>query len=223
MAKRARRKTTKPTTRTTVTRSRKGGTTRTTTTRSTYRPASKRTYAARRVPTRTVINNTYVTKRGHGGAIVAVIIILLILAAAIYLLMNPPALTPAQQHTQFQNQLGAMQTNNQNLTAFYLNNAPTYGFPVNKSWAVQITDEAPGNSTPIGQLTVSWNGQVDSLSIQSGIVNTGISPTYAVTLTPTRVLSVLRGGCNKEHCSCDWLLFDLLPRRKIAVHTSELI
>ncbi len=98
--------------------------------------------------------------------------------------MNGPVLTPAQQLTQFQNQLGAMQANNQNLTTYYLDNAPSYGFPINKSWAVEVTDEVPGNNTAIGQLTVSWNAQVDSLSIQNGIVNTGISPTYAVTLTP---------------------------------------
>jgi hypothetical protein len=177
-------KSTKPTTRTTVTRSRKGGTTRTTTTRSSYRAGRGRAYAARRTSTGTVINNnTYVTKKGHGGAIAAIIIILILLAAAVYLLLNP-VLTPAQQAAQFQNQLGALQTNLPSLTQYYINNAPSYGVSLSKSWAVEVTDEAPGSSTPIGQVTVSWNGQVDSLAIQSGIVNTGISPTYAVTLTP---------------------------------------
>jgi hypothetical protein len=128
-------------------------------------------------------------KTGHGGAIAAIILILLLLILAAYLLMTPPVLTPAQQHSQFESQLGAMQNNNQNLTAFYLANAPSYGFPVNKSWSVQVTDEAPGNNTAIGQITVTWNGQSETLSIQDGIVNTSISPTYAVTLTPSEFLS----------------------------------
>ena len=192
----AKRKNTKPTTRTTITRSRKGQTTRTTTTKSTYRPGARMAARARRTPTKT-ITNTYVTKTGNGAAILGVIVVLLLVGAIAYLLMNPTVITylvasiatPAQQHSQFADQLSRMQSNNQNLTLFYLAAAPNYNLPVNKSWSVQVTDRNPSNNTPIGQLTMSWDGQSRSLSMLNGIVNTGISPTYAVTLSHPEFMS----------------------------------
>ena len=59
---------------------------------------------------------------------------------------------------------------------------------MSQSWAVQVTD-ANATSTPIGQLTISWNGQTKSFSIINGIVNTGISPTYAVTIPHSEFMS----------------------------------
>lgn len=119
-------------------------------------------------------------KKGKGGVIAGIIIILILLGVLAYFLMNQ-TLTLPQQQSQFANQLSALQNNNQNLTAFYLANAPNYNLPVSKSWSVQVTDKNATNVT-IGQLTISWNGNSDNLSILNGIVNTGISPTYAVTL-----------------------------------------
>ncbi len=136
-------------------------------------------------------------KKGHGALIAGIIIILLLLVAVFFFSMYYSA-TPAQEHSQFTNQLATMQNSNQNLGLFYLDNAPNYHFPVNQSWSVQVTDEIPGNSTPIGQLTVSWNGQSKSLSVQQGIVNTGISPTYAVTLTPSEFFKFSQAAINKN-------------------------
>ena len=126
-------------------------------------------------------------KRGHGKLIAGIIVILLVLGAAAYFLMNYS--TPAQQRSQFANQLSRMQNNNQSIALFYLDNAPNYRLPVNQSWSVQVTDQNPTNSTPIGQLTISWDGQGKGLLVQNGIVDTGISPTYAVTLTPYEFMS----------------------------------
>ena len=146
------RKATKPTTRTTVTRSRKGGTTRTTTTRSTYIAGAKRPTRIKRIPTKTV-TNTYVTKTSNLGAILGVIIVLVLLVAIAYLLLNPSmvtylysyfATTPAQQSAQFQSQLSAMNNDIQGLTTFYLNNAPIYNISVDESWTVQVTDQGTG-------------------------------------------------------------------------------
>ena len=155
-------------------------TTKTTITKSTKGPATRK--AAR--------------KRGNGGIIAGVVVILLILGAAAWLLMN--SATPAQQRSQFANQLHSMQDNNQDIALFYLNNAPNYQLPVNQSWSVQITDQNPTNSTPIGQLTISWNGQSKSLSVQEGIVNTGISPTYAVTLPHSEFMSFSQAVITKN-------------------------
>ena len=119
-------------------------------------------------------------KNGNGGIIAGIIIILILLGVLAYFLMNQ-TLTLPQQQSQFASQLSTLQNNNQNLTSFYLTNAPNYNLPVNKSWSVQVTDKNATNVT-IGQLTISWNGNSKNLSIQDGIANTGISPTYAVTL-----------------------------------------
>jgi hypothetical protein len=81
-----------------------------------------------------------------------------------------------------------LQNNNQNLTLFYLANAANYNLNVNKSWSIQVTDKNYANVT-IGQLTISWNGQYKNLSIENGIVNTDISPTYAVTLPHSEFMS----------------------------------
>ncbi len=183
------RKAAKPTTRTTVTKSRKGATTRTTTTKSTYSAGAKSPTVVKRVPTKTV-TNTYVTKTSNSGVILGIILILLLLVA-IYFLLNPSminylsmfvATAPAQQSGQFQSQLSSMNGNIRGLSAFYLNNAPLYNINVSKSWTVQVTDQGTGGAT-VGQLTASWNGQSHSLSIQNGIINTGYSPTFAVSLS----------------------------------------
>jgi uncharacterized protein HemX len=136
-------------------------------------------------------------KKGHGKLIAGIIVILLLLVAVFLFSMYYSA-TPAQEHSQFNNQLTTMQASNQSLGQFYLNNAPNYQFPVNQSWSVQVTDESPGNSTPIGQLTVSWDGQSKNLSVQQGIVNTGITPTYAVTLTPSEFLKFSQAAITKD-------------------------
>ena len=91
-------------------------------------------------------------------------------------------MTAAQQRGQFANQLSTMQNNNQKLALYYLANVQNYHVPANQSWSVQFTDQNPASSTPIGQFTISWNGQSRSLLIQNGIVDTGISPAYAATL-----------------------------------------
>ncbi len=174
-------KRTKATTRTTITKSKKGGTTRTTITKSTSRPATKK--VAREPITREA------PRRTDGGVILGMIIILILLAIAAYFLFSP-TLTLAQQRSQFSSQLSTMQSNNQNLSAFYVATAPTYQLPVNQSWSVQVTDQNPTNGTTVGQLTMSWSGQTHSLSIQNGIVNTGISPTYAVTLSHSDFMSL---------------------------------
>jgi|GEM_PF-1450236 hypothetical protein len=186
MAKRTISNATKPTTRVTVTKSRKGQTTRTTTTKSTYRPAARRTPTIRRrTHPRMITNTVYVTRKGHGGAIAAIIIIvLLLLVFGAYLWMNP-IVTAAEQQSYFTNQLAALQNGNQNLTAYYLANAGNYNIPLSQSWAVEVTDQNPTSGVIVGQLTITWNGQSQSLSIQDGIVDTGITPTYAVTLTPS--------------------------------------
>jgi hypothetical protein len=82
-----------------------------------------------------------------------------------------------------------MQNNAQNLTSFYLADAPNYQLPINQSWSIQVTDQNPGNSTVAGQLTASWNAQTRSISIQNGIINTGISPTYALTVSHSEFMS----------------------------------
>ena len=105
------------------------------------------------------------------------------MGVAAYILMNP-VLTPQQEQAQFAGQLSTMQASNQNLTLFYLANAPNYQMPLNRSWSIHVTDYDQANNLTIGQFTFSWSGQNKNLYIQNGIVNTGISPTYAVTLTP---------------------------------------
>ena len=157
-------------------------TVKTTTTRYTTRMKSRKAPAAK--------------KKGHGKLIAGAIIILLILGAVIY--FSRYSATPAQERSQFNNQLATLQSDNQSIGLFYLDNAPSYHFPVNQSWSVQVTDEVIGNSTPIGQLTISWNGQSKSLSVQQGIVNTGISPTYALTLTPPEFFSFSQAAITKN-------------------------
>ncbi len=146
------------------------------------------TMAGTRTTTTNRVNESRPKKKSHGKAIAAGIVIIALLLAAAYLLANP-ILSPAQQQSQFESQLATMQNNEQNLTLFYLADAPNYNMPVNTSWSVQVTEQNPGSSFIIGQLTVSWNGQSKSLSIQDGIVTTGISPTYAVTLSRSEFMS----------------------------------
>jgi hypothetical protein len=182
MAKRARRgSTTKTTTTTTTIRGKKGPATTTTTTSSTKVPE------ARRAPQAQAVNETQPKKKTNGGLIAGIILILIILLVAAYFLTN--SATPAQQRSQFAGQLSAIQNGKQDFTAFYLANAPTYQLPVSQSWAVQVTDTNYTGSGPIGQLTISWNGQTRSFSVQNGIVNTGISPTYAVTIPHSEFMS----------------------------------
>jgi hypothetical protein len=123
-------------------------------------------------------------KGGHGKAIAGIIIVLLVVGIAAYILMNP-VLTPQQEQAQFAGQLSILQSSNLNLTQLYTADAPNYQQPLNRSWSIQVTDWDQANNVTIGQFTFSWSGQSKSLSIQNGIVNTGISPTYAVTLTPS--------------------------------------
>lgn len=140
--------------------------------------------------TRTTITGNTATKsakprsaRKAGKAIAGVIIVLLILGVAAYFLMNP-VLSPAQEQAQFSGQLAALQNSNQNLTLFYLSDAPNYQLPLNQSWSMQVTDYDSAHNLTIGQFTFSWSGQGKTFYVQNGIVDTGISPTYAVTLTP---------------------------------------
>jgi hypothetical protein len=84
---------------------------------------------------------------------------------------------------QFAQRLSLLQNNTQNLVSFYLSNAQTYNLSVNKSWSVQITDKNSTSSPAIGELTITWLAGRKSLMIQNGIVNTKVSPTYAVTIT----------------------------------------
>ncbi|HIH50221.1 MAG: hypothetical protein ABSE71_03110 [Candidatus Micrarchaeaceae archaeon] len=135
-------------------------------------------------------------KKGNGGVIAGIIILLILLGVLAYFLMNQ-TLTLPQQQSQFASQLSALQNNNQNLTAFYLANAPNYNLPVSKSWSVQVTDVNSANVT-IGQLTISWNGANDNLSILNGIVNTGISPTYAVTLPHSEFMLFARAAVTRN-------------------------
>jgi predicted PurR-regulated permease PerM len=122
-------------------------------------------------------------KGGHGKVIAGIIIVLLIVGVAAYILMNP-VLTPQQEQAQFAGQLSTLQSSNLNLTQLYAADAPNYQQPLNRSWSIQVTDYDQANNVTIGQVTFSWSGQSKQLTIQNGIVNTGISPTYAVTLTP---------------------------------------
>ncbi|HVA82699.1 MAG TPA: hypothetical protein VNF06_00875 [Candidatus Aquilonibacter sp.] len=163
--------------------------TKTTTTRNTTRTTTIRNASPRSKPERVQRRKSakaptakIIKKSGNGKYIAAVIIILVLLAAAAYLLLNP-SLTPAQQRSQFVNQLNTLQNNIKNLSLFYIANAGNYQLPLNHSWSIQVTDQNPGNSTPIGQLTISWSAVSRNFSIQNGIVNTGISPTYAITLS----------------------------------------
>lgn len=164
-------------------------TTKTTTTRNAYEPGTTRT--TRTTTTRNINQprpkTIIVRKKSNWGTVAGILIVLLILGLVVYFLLNPP-LTLAQKQSQFMNQLSMMQNNNQNLTLFYLANAANYNLNVNKSWSLQITDQA-SDGTIIGQLTISWNGQSKSLSIQNGIVSTGISPTYAVTLSHSNFMT----------------------------------
>jgi hypothetical protein len=136
-------------------------------------------------------------KKGNGGTIAGIIIILILLGVLAYFLLMNQTLTLPQQQSQFASQLSALQNNNQNLTAFYLANAANYNLPVNKSWSVQVTDKSSTNVT-IGQLTISWNGKTKNLSIQNGIVNTGISPTYAVTLPHSEFMSFTQAAITRN-------------------------
>lgn len=120
-------------------------------------------------------------KPGKLKIVLAVIVVLLILGAAAYFLMNP-TLTPEQQKAQFTTQVSALKNSSQDLSQFYQANAQSYKMPVNQSWSIQATDRDQATGITIGQVTLTWNGTSKSLSIQSGIVDTGISPTYAVTL-----------------------------------------
>jgi predicted PurR-regulated permease PerM len=109
-------------------------------------------------------------------------------SAVSYLVAFLAPATFAQQQGQFTTELSALQNNNQNLTAYYIATASTYHVPLNQSWTVQVTDKNATNST-IGQLTASWNGQTRVLSILNGIVSTGFSPTYAVTIPHSEFMS----------------------------------
>jgi hypothetical protein len=133
-----------------------------------------------------------------GGTILAIIIVLLLLGVIAYLLLNPSMVTylssyflttPAQQSGQFQSQLSAMNNDISGITAFYLANANIYNLSTGNSWTVQITDQGTGGVT-VGKVTISWNGQSKSFSVQNGIVNTGYSPTYAVTLSHSDFMSL---------------------------------
>jgi hypothetical protein len=156
-------------------------TTRTTTTktvRTTTRRVNSKPRVAKPAP----------KKGGHGMLIAGTIILIIILAAGAYLLMNP-VLNPSQQSGQFSGQLSTMQGNSENLSLFYLANAPNYNFSLNNSWTIQVTDRNQILGTTIGQMTLSWNGQSKNLSIQNGIVDTGVPPTYAVTLSHSEFMA----------------------------------
>jgi hypothetical protein len=176
------------TTTTVSTRSRKGPTTTTTTTRNTV-PSARR-------PSRKQATAASPRKKGHGKVIAAAIIIILALGGIAYFLMSSS--TPAQQRSQFSSQLSAMHNTGQNLTLFYLANAPNYRLPLNQSWSIQVTDSNSTGSGPIGQFTISWSGQSKSLYIQDGIVNTGMSPTYAVTLSHSQFMQFSQAAIARD-------------------------
>ncbi|MDE1873633.1 MAG: hypothetical protein KGI04_00750 [Candidatus Micrarchaeota archaeon] len=92
---------------------------------------------------------------------------------------SSPSLSPQQQ---FNSQLSLLQNNEQNITNFFLAHASTYHIPTNVSFAVQVTDKNTTSNQTIGQLTAEWNAPAKSFQVHSGIVSTGISPTFAVTL-----------------------------------------
>ena len=189
----AKRKNTRSTTRTTTTRSANGRTTTTMTTKNTSVPIRRR--AARRPATQPAAQEEPAKDSGL-GIIAGIVVILLLLALAYYFLTNQP-LTAAQQSGQFATQSSAMQSDNHQLTSFYLSNAAAFHLPVNQSWAVDVTDVNSTGGT-IGQLTVSWNGQTDTLSTQNGIAYTGISPTYAVTLTHSEFMSFSQAAITND-------------------------
>lgn len=123
-------------------------------------------------------------KMGHGKVMAGVIVVLLIAGVAAYFMMNP-VLSPTQEQAQFSGQLAALQGSSQNITSFYVSAAPNYHLPLNQSWSMQVTDYDAAHNITVGQFTFSWNGLSEALQVQDGIVDTGISPTYAVTLTPS--------------------------------------
>ncbi len=102
-------------------------------------------------------------------------------------LFNPGPTLSVQ--LQFAKQLSLLENNTQNITSFYLSNAKSYKVPTNQSWALEVTDQNTTNSTLIGQLTVVWYAPTQNLTFTNGIVNTSVSPLYAVTLTHTEFMS----------------------------------
>ncbi|MCL5238948.1 MAG: hypothetical protein M1286_00525 [Candidatus Marsarchaeota archaeon] len=95
-------------------------------------------------------------------------------------------LSPQQQ---FNNQLTLLQNNEQNITNFFLTHASTYNVPTNYSFAVQVTDKNTTSNQTIGQLTAEWDASAKMFKVYDGIVNSGISPTFAVTLPSSEFVS----------------------------------
>jgi len=110
-------------------------------------------------------------------------------------LRTGPVLTVQQQ---FANQLALLQNNTQNYTTLYKANAGSYGVNLNASWSVQITDTNSTTSPVIGRMTVTWIATSNSLTLAKGIVNTSISPTYAVSATHKAFMSLSQDAIKKD-------------------------
>jgi hypothetical protein len=97
----------------------------------------------------------------------------------------------AQQ--QFANRLSQLQTNESELTAFYLANvgkyAKQFNVSANMSWSVQVTDVNSSTSPVVGQLTIIWNNTAKSLYVYGGIVNTTFTA-FAVNMTHSTFMSL---------------------------------
>jgi len=110
-------------------------------------------------------------------------------------LRTGPVLTAQQQ---FAGQVTQLQNSTRNFTSLYKSNAGSYGMNLSKSWSVQITDTNSTSSPVIGRMTVSWVATSNSLTIANGIVNTSISPTYAVTATHKAFMSLSQDAIRKD-------------------------
>ena len=102
---------------------------------------------------------------------------------------------------QFASRLSQLQTNESELTQFYLSNvakyAKQYNVTANVSWSVQVTDVNSSTSPIVGQLTITWNNTAKGLYVYDGIVNSTFA-TYAVNMTHSTFLALSRDAVGQS-------------------------
>jgi hypothetical protein len=107
--------------------------------------------------------------------------------------------TAASAQQQFANRLSLLQSNSQNFTSVYIADAGHYGISLNQSWSVQVTDKNSTDSATIGEFTILFRSQSREIMIQNGMLNAGLSPKFAVTITHKAFMSISQDLVNKDY------------------------
>jgi hypothetical protein len=128
----------------------------------------------------------------------------------------PGSQMTAQQ--EFAGRLSSLQNKTGVFSSFYLSNAAQYAkqfgkvahFDLNQSWSLQITDRNTTTSPIIGNLTVTWMGTSRTLTINRGIINSGVSPTYYITANHKAFMALSKDAINFDAFSgfADYLSYN---------------